>query len=87
MRTVRTFTSCVDMTTGLPGGSVVKNRPARQESQVRSLGWEDPLEEEMATHPCLGNLTDGEEPGRLWSTGSQRVGHNLAIEPPLLMIK
>ena len=35
---------------GFPGGSVVKNLPAMQETWVRSLGWEDPLEEEMATH-------------------------------------
>ena len=35
---------------GLLGGSVVKNPPATQETQVPSLGWEDPLEEEMATH-------------------------------------
>ena len=38
---------------GFPGGSVVKNPPAVQEMQevlVRSLGWEDPLEEGMATH-------------------------------------
>ena len=35
---------------GLPRGSVVKNLPAMQEMQVRSLGWEDPLKKEMATH-------------------------------------
>ena len=35
---------------GFPGGSVVKNQPAMQEMQVWSLGWEDPLEKEMATH-------------------------------------
>ena len=38
---------------GFPGGSVVKNLPARQEMWVRILGQEDPLEEEMATHPIL----------------------------------
>ena len=36
-----------------PGGSAVKNRPAMQEGQVRSLGGEDPLEEEMATHSSI----------------------------------
>ena len=54
----------------------VKRLPAVQETPVRSLGWEDPLEKEMATHsstlawkiPCT------EEPGRLQSMGSQRVG-------------
>ena len=35
---------------GFPGGSVVKNAPAKQEMQVRFLGWEDSLEKEMATH-------------------------------------
>ena len=35
---------------GFPGGSVVKNPPAKQETQVQPLGQEDPLEEEMATH-------------------------------------
>ena len=34
----------------MPGGSVVKSLPAMQETQVRFLGWEDLLEEEMATH-------------------------------------
>ena len=47
---------------GFPGGSTVKNPPAMQETQVRSLGWEDPLEKEMATHSrilaCLGNPMD-----------------------------
>ena len=35
---------------GFPDGSEVKNLPAMQETQVQSLGWEDPLEEGMATH-------------------------------------
>ena len=35
---------------GFPGGSMVKNPPAVQETWVQSLGWEDPLEEGMATH-------------------------------------
>ena len=35
------------------GGSVVKNLPAMQETQVQSLGWKDPLEEEMATHSSI----------------------------------
>ena len=41
---------------GFPGGSVVKNLPAMQETQemwVQSLGWEDPLEEGMATHSSI----------------------------------
>ena len=38
---------------GFPGSSVVKNLPAMQETQVPSLGQEDPLEEEMATHSSV----------------------------------
>ena len=56
----------------------VKNLPAMREAWVQSLGWEDPLEEEMATHlsslawriPWIG------EPGRVHSIGSQRVRHD-----------
>ena len=64
-----------------PGGSVVKNLPAMQEMQktwVQSLGWEDPLEEEIATRSSTlaWKIPWTEEPGRLQSTGSQRVGHN-----------
>ena len=59
---------------GFPGGSVVKNLPAKQEMRGRSLGWEDPLEEDMATHSSIrawrSPLT--EEPGGLQSMGSQR---------------
>ena len=36
-----------------PGGSLVKNPPAVQETQVQSLVWEDPLEKEMATHSSI----------------------------------
>ena len=38
---------------GFPGGSVVKNPPAKQETQVQSLGGEDPLEKEMATYSSI----------------------------------
>ena len=38
---------------GFPDGAVVKNLPAMQETWVRSLGWEDPLEEGMATHSSI----------------------------------
>ena len=52
--------------------------PAMQETQVRSLGREDPLEKEMVTHCSIlaWRIPWTEEPGRLQSTGSQRVGHN-----------
>ena len=36
-----------------PGGSVVKNLPAKQQRQIQSLGWEDLLEKEMATHSSI----------------------------------
>ena len=57
---------------------MVKNLPAVQETGIRSLGLEDPLEKVMATHsstlawkiPCT------EEPGELQSMGSQTFGHN-----------
>ena len=57
---------------------MVKNLPAMQENQVRSLGWEDPLEKEMATHSSIlaWRIPWREEPGRLQSMGSQRVGHD-----------
>ena len=57
---------------------VVKNLPATQETQVRSLGREDPLEKGMATHSSIlaWKIPRTEEPGRLQSMGSQRVGHN-----------
>ena len=63
------------------GGAVIKNLPASagdKVTRVRSLGWEDPLEEEMVTHSSIlsWNIPWTEEPGRLQSMGLQRVGHN-----------
>ena len=57
---------------------MVKHLPAMQETWVQSLGQEDSLEKEMATHSStLGwKIPWMEEPGRLQSMGSQRVGHN-----------
>ena len=62
---------------------MVKNLPAMQETRVQSLGQEDPLEEEMATHSSVlaWKIPQTEEPGRLQFMGLQRVGHNLAIKP------
>ena len=59
---------------GFPGGSVVKNSPAKQETQVQSLGWEDPLEKGMATHSSIlaWRIPWTEEPGGLESMGSQK---------------
>ena len=65
-------------TLGFLGGTDVKNPPAMQETWVRSLGWEDPLEEGMATHSSIlaWRIPWIEEPGGLQSTESQRVKHN-----------
>ena len=56
---------------------MVKNLPAMQKTWVLSLGQEDPLEKGMATHSSIlaWRLPRTEEPGRLQSMGSQRVGH------------
>ena len=56
----------------------VKRLSTMRETQVQSLGWEDPLEKEMATHSSIlaWRILWREEPGRLQSTGSQRVGHD-----------
>ena len=66
---------------GCPGGSTIKNPPGMQEMQetwVRSLGWEDPLEESSATHSSVlaWRIPWLEKPGGLQSMGSQRVRHD-----------
>ena len=57
---------------------LVKKPPAMQETWVQSLGDEDTPEEGMATHSSIlaWRIPWTEEPGGLWSMGSQRVGHN-----------
>ena len=62
----------------------VKNLPAMQETWVWPLGQEDPLEKEMVTHSSIlaWTIPWTEEPGRLQSMGSHRVGHHLAPKPP-----
>ena len=57
---------------------MVKHLPTVWETWVQSLGWEDLLEKEMATHSSIlaWKIPWTEEPGRLWSMGSQRVGHD-----------
>ena len=56
----------------------LKHLPGMRETGVRSLGREDPLEKEMATHSntLAWRIPWMEEPGRLQSMGSQRVGHS-----------
>ena len=57
---------------------MVKNRPVMQEIWIQSLGWEVPLEKEMATHSSIlaWRIPWTEEPGELQSMGLQRVGHD-----------
>ena len=56
----------------------VKRVPAMQDIQIQSLGWEDPLEKEMATQcgTLAWKIPWMEKPDRLQSMGSQRVGHD-----------
>ena len=63
-----------------PVAQRLKRLPAMQETWVRSLGQEDPLEKEMAPHSSIlaWRIPWTEEPGRLQSTGSQRLGHDWA---------
>ena len=57
---------------------IVKNLPAMRETQVQSLGWEDPLEKGMASHSRIlaWRIPWTKEPDRLQSLGLQRVGHD-----------
>ena len=59
----------------------VKNLPAMQDTWVQYLGWENPLEKEVATHSSIlaWRTPWTEELGRLQSMGSQRVGHDSMI--------
>ena len=61
-----------------PVGQTIKNLLAMQETQVRSLGQEDPLEEGMAIHSSVlsWRIPRTEEPGGLQSVGLQRVSHD-----------
>ena len=60
------------------GAQTVKNLPAMQETQVRFLGLEDPLEKGIAIHSSIlaRRIPRTEEPGRLQSMGLERAGHN-----------
>ena len=59
----------------------LKRLPAMRETQVQSLGWEDPLEKEMATHSSIlaWGIPWTEEAGGLQSTGSQRIRHDFTF--------
>ena len=58
---------------------MVNNLPAKQETGVRSLGWEDPLEKEMVIHyiVLVWEISWTKEPGRIQSLGSLKVKHDL----------
>ena len=67
----------------------LKHLPPMQETWVRSLGWEGPLEKAMAPHSSTlaWRIPWTEEPGRLQSTGLQRVRHDWAISPSLVVAR
>ena len=75
------------MTRGFPGGSVVKNPPAMQETGIRSLGQEDPPEEEMAAHSSIlvWEIPWTEEPGGLQSVGLQNRTRLSTPEPAAIL--
>ena len=66
---------------------LVKNPPVKQETQVQSLGGEDPLKKEMAAHCSIlaWEIPRTEEPGGLQSMRSQRVRQDLAAKPPIIL--
>ena len=64
-----------DLWVALPLNQMVKNLHGIQETQVRSLGWEEPLEKGMASI-LAWEIPWAEEPGGLQSMGSERLGHN-----------
>ena len=72
------YSKYVLISLGSQVASVVKNPPAMQETWDLSLDWEDPLEENVATHSSIlaWKIPRTEEPGGLQFTGSQRVSHN-----------
>ena len=63
---------------GNPMAQMVKSLPAIQETWVQSLGWEDPLEKEIATHTSIlaWRILWTEEPGSLQSMGLQKARHD-----------
>ena len=87
--TQKNYTNKVLMTQiSFTGGSGGKESPCMQETWVQSLGQEDSLEKEMATHSSIlaWRIPWTEEPGGLQSMGSQRVRYDLATKPQTLMV-
>ena len=66
---------------------MVKNLPAMWETWVWSLSWEDPLEEDLATHSLPGESPWTKEPGGLQYMGLQRVGHDWVTEHSTVFLK
>ena len=69
---------CIFPTVGLPVAPMIKSLPAMWETWVRSLGWEDPLEKEMAMNSSIlaWRIPWKEGPGGLWSMWLRRAGHD-----------
>ena len=67
---------------------MLKNLPVMQETQVQSLGWEDSLEKGMGTHSSIVAWRNPwtEEPGGLWSMGSQELDATERLTLPLLWL-
>ena len=78
LKEFKIFDLCLAMKRASLVAQLVKNPPAVQETLVQFLGWEDPLEKGVTTYSNILAWTTPwtEEPGRLQSMGSQRVGHN-----------
>ena len=76
------FERCYDRIRSSLIAHLIKNLSAMQETWVRLPAWEDPLEKEMATHSSIlaWRIPRTEEPGRLQSMMSQRVGHDLVTK-------
>ena len=74
----QTFISLCNLFGASLRAQMVKRLPAKQETRVQSLRWEDPLEKEMAIHSSTlaWRIPWTEDPGRLQSMGLQRVGHD-----------
>ena len=72
-----------------PGGSVVKDLPAKRETQVQALGQKYPLEKEMETHSNIlaWDIPWTEVPGGLQSVGLQRVQNDLAVKQQLVIVQ
>ena len=62
---------------GFPSGSVIKNPPAMQKMQVQALGWDDSLEEGMATDSSILTWGIPMDRGAWWATGHRTWGHRV----------